>query len=141
MKWKVEAIERLKSYECASNALESLRLMVKELEMDVYSPPASRMDSPISADWVYEDFRINRLVTLELLRERVKRNETWLEAMDKALEMLDPVERQSLDWFYIRPGRGSLEEICREMGMERSSLYRLRDRALEKFTLALFGID
>jgi hypothetical protein len=32
-----------------------------------------------------------------------------------------------------------LEELCEKMQVEKSSIYRKRDKALERFTLALYG--
>ena len=37
------------------------------------------------------------------------------------------------------PQSGALDQLCEELGMERSSVYRHRDKALSKFTLSLYG--
>ena len=41
--------------------------------------------------------------------------------------------------FYIYPERGGVSRLCEELGVEQSSVYRKRDKALERFTLALYG--
>ena len=36
---------------------------------------------------------------------------------------------------------GAPERLCKELGVETSSIYRRRDKALRHFTLAYYGID
>jgi hypothetical protein len=39
------------------------------------------------------------------------------------------------------PERGNIERLCKELGMEASSVYRRRDSALKHFTLAFYGVE
>ena len=41
--------------------------------------------------------------------------------------------------FYMCPEKGSVERLCSELGLESSSVYRKRDKALRRFTVALYG--
>lgn len=141
MNWKQEAKEQLGSYECSRNALKSMRLMAKELEMDLYSPRSQTMDTPVRTDSVYEDVRLNRLVKLEQIRGRILQTQTWLEAMDSALGVLSQEERLVLSRFFIRPQKGAADQLCQDLSIERTAVYRLRDKCLERFTLALYGIS
>ena len=52
-----------------------------------------------------------------------------------------PEEKLVLQRFYLSPERGSVERLCMELGVEQSSVYRKRDKALHKFALALYGQD
>ena len=140
MNWKTEAMDRLKAYTCRRSAVQSLELLAKELEMEVYSPPAASLKAPIRTDNVFEDRRLDRLVTLQMVRERRDQNRLWLEAMDNALGALENEEKLVLYRFFIQPEKGAVDRLCQELGLERSGVYRLRDKGLERFTLSLFGI-
>ena len=141
MNWKQEAKEQLGAYDTSRNALRSMALLVKELELELTSPPPQRMDVPIHASGDRDDFRLNRLVKLEQLRSRIRQTELWLKAMDSALNALSQNERLVLLRFFVRPQKGAAEQLSQELGMERTAVYRLRDKTLERFTTALYGID
>ena len=44
-----------------------------------------------------------------------------------------------LDRFYIHPARGNAGRLCEELCMERANVYRRKDQALRRFTMALYG--
>ena len=49
-------------------------------------------------------------------------------------------EKLILHRLYIYPEKGGVERLCKELGMETSSIYRRRDKALKHFTLAFYGV-
>ena len=63
----------------------------------------------------------------------------WVDVTDHALDCLDDQSRQLLHFMYVTGQWGSATQVAREMGIERSSVYRRRDEALRKFTVALYG--
>lgn len=142
MNWKQEAKEHLAAYESNRSALRNMELLVKEMEMDIYSPPSQKLDAPIRGRGADpEEFRLNRLVTLETLRSRIRQTKIWLAAVDGALRAMSQEERLILFRFFIRPEQGAAEQLCQELNLERTTVYRMRDKSLERFTLALYGID
>jgi len=60
-------------------------------------------------------------------------------ALELALATLDADEKTILMAYATRSARASIEDLCEELHMERSSFYRIRRRAYTRFTLALFG--
>ena len=46
-----------------------------------------------------------------------------------------------LQRLFITKERDSLSRLCSELGVEQSSIYRKRDKALHRFTMALYGVD
>ena len=142
MNWKQEARDQLAAYEYSCNALRSMELLSKQLEMELYGTPGQKLDAPIrGSGGDYEDYRLNRLVKLESLRSRMQQTKTWVDAMDHALQTVTPEERMVLARLYIHPQKGALDQLCQELNMERTTAYRMRDKSLERFTLALYGID
>lgn len=141
MNWKTEAMDKLRQYRASCSAQRALAIQIKDIEADLCAPPAARPESRYKECLDYEDRRLNKLVFLELLRQRQRQNDAWLAAVDTALGELNREEKQVLHRLYIDPQKGAVEGLCQELGMERSSIYRTRDKALETFTLSLFGIS
>ena len=68
-----------------------------------------------------------------MLREygRLKRT------VERCMEQLDEEEQLVLEMMYIVPKNGNLEKLCQEFEVEKSAVYRRRDRALERFSVVL----
>lgn len=55
-----------------------------------------------------------------------------LEEMETMLQVLSPQERLVLDRMVIRPREKAAEQLCQMLEIEKSSVYRRKDRALNK---------
>ncbi len=75
----------------------------------------------------------------ELRKKRIHYLTNTLDAVDRAMALLDPVERTVIEGMCIRRTPEALEEVCEACGLERSSVYRHRARALKKLAAALYG--
>ena len=140
MNWKTEAMERLKKYEGCCHAIHNIPLEIKRLELEARSPARASLEQTAGkATGRREDKLLNNIVFRQTLRWSLEQTRQWLDATNDALQCLAPEERLILQRLYIYQEKDGLERLCRELGVERSSIYRYRDRALEKFTVALFG--
>lgn len=83
---------------------------------------------------------INNILERQELERTLEQAHIWLRSTDRALTALSKEERILLHRMYMYPQKGGLEELSKELGVETSSLYRRRDKALKHFTLALYGI-
>ena len=57
----------------------------------------------------------------------------------EVLRELSEEERRILEKMYIVPKNGNLDELCQELGVEKSSVYRRRDKALARFSVLWRG--
>ena len=57
-----------------------------------------------------------------------------------ALSLLGEDEQLALERFYIHRQEQHVERLCEELGYEKSRVYELKDRALRRFTIAMYGI-
>lgn len=57
----------------------------------------------------------------------------------RALEILTPEERLIAYRLFILPARGNVGLLCQELGVEQSSVYRKRDKMLQKVGEAMFA--
>lgn len=82
------------------------------------------------------------LAELEPSREltaRLKKTEKTLGVIKRGLAVLTPEERLVLSRFYIYREKGNPQRLCEALGVEQSSVYRRKDKALGKFTEAIYG--
>ena len=73
------------------------------------------------------------------LADRLRQTERTVACVEGALDMLTDEERFILDKMLINADRQPVLDLCEECYCEKSNLYRLRKRALGKFTMAIYG--
>lgn len=66
--------------------------------------------------------------------------ENLIKAADRAMSLLTPTERRIIDELYFRKDEHSFFDVCEICAMEKSSIYRHRDKALNKIGKAIFGL-
>lgn len=142
MDWKREAIDKLRCYEAKKTSFERAGAEMKRLEDDLTRIRSATSDStPVVGDAsAREDAIVNNIAHREELRLAMQEARRWVKIVDSGLSVLDEQERLVLDRFYIHRGKGNVDRLCAELGVEQSTVYRRRDSALRHFTLALYGV-
>ena len=74
------------------------------------------------------------------LEKALQHARCWVQAVEGALQVLSPEERLVVDRLFIFPQKGNVQRLCQELCVEQSSVYRRRERALQKVGQALYGI-
>lgn len=141
MKWKNEAMDKLRRYDAMQQALQNIPAEIERLAESACSLRGVTTDmTPVKGGGGRrEEALINNLMQrqeLEWTLEQVKR---WLDITDRGLLALKEDERLVLQRLYLRPEKGAVDRLCNELGVEQSSIYRKRDQALERFTIAMYG--
>ena len=142
MNWKREAIDKLKNYEAHRQALENIPREIKRLE-SAYTGlrSASTENAPVSGGGgTREDCVLSNIVLRDELKRRLKEARLWTAQVDKALAGLGEEEKLVLDRFYIHRAKGNAGELCERLNVEQATVYRKRDSALRRFTIALYGV-
>ena len=131
--WKISAIEKLKQYEAKQQALE--------IESTMTSIRSGANIAPVSGSkgTGKENMLLSCIVQKEELQRNLDRVKLWIEFVEKGLAVLDQDERLVLDRFFIHPAKGNIDRLCGELFIEQSQVYKRRDKALRKFTIALYG--
>ena len=142
MNWKREAIDKLKNYEAHREALENIPKEIKRLESAYAGIRSATTDgTPISGGGnTREDSMLSNIVHRDELKRRLREARLWVAQVDKALAVLDDEERLVLDRFYIHRAKGNVGELCERLNVEQATVYRKRDSALRRFTIALYGV-
>lgn len=142
MNWKSEAKEKLRRYDAMRLATINIPEEMERLEIDARSIRAARTDAtPVRGGGNRrEEAMLNNIVHRQELAWTLQQAQNWLKTTDRALTALTNEEKLILHRLYIYPEKGGLERLCKELGVENSSIYRRRDKALQRFTLAYYGI-
>lgn len=142
MNWKREAIDKLKNYEAHREALENIPKEIKRLESAYAGIRSATTDgTPVSGGGnTREDSMLSNIVHRDELKRRLREARLWVAQVDKALAVLDDEERLVLDRFYIHQAKGNVGELCERLNVEQATVYRKRDSALRRFTIALYGV-
>ena len=142
MNWKHEAIDKLKNYEAHREALENIPKELKRLESAYAGIRSATTDgTPISGGGnTREDSMLSNIVQRDELKRRLREARLWTAQVDKALAVLGDEERLVLDRFYIHQVKGCVGGLCERLNVEQATVYRKRDSALRRFTIALYGI-
>lgn len=142
MNWKTEAKEKLRKYGAMRLAVVNIPDEIKRLEIDAKGIRSAKSDAtPVAGGGNRrEEAMINNIVHRQELAWTLEQAQLWLRSVDRGFTALNSEEKKILHRLYIYPEKGNLEQLCKELGMETSTVYRRRDKALEHFTLALYGI-
>lgn len=141
MNWKEEATQKLRSYETMQRALVNLPREIDRLEAEYTGIGSQRFTGRITAreQRSREENMLNNIVQRQELQWSLDQAKMWMQTVHNALDALEPDEKGVLQHLYICPDGGGLEGLCAKMCLEKSSIYRKRDSALRKFTLAMYG--
>lgn len=131
--WKNEAIDKLRQYEVKRRSLVLIPKEVEQLEAELDSLKRVPTDES-SRDRVL-DCTMQRS---ELLKN-LKRAHLWVADVSAALDALDRDDRRLLERFYIDGKGGAATELAAEFVADIKTIYRRKDIALRKFTIALYG--
>lgn len=141
--WKQEAKEKLRRYDAMRLATINIPQELERLEIDAQSIRAARTDSATVSGGGNrrEEALLNNIIHRQELAWTLQQAHMWLQTTDRAMMTLTNDEKLILHRLYIYPHKGGLEQLCKDLGVETSSIYRRRDKALRRFTLAYYGID
>lgn len=141
MNWKFEAIEKLKEYTARKNAITSIPEEIKRLEEDAQRIRAASTDAtPVQGGGsTREDMLLTNIVHREELQRRLSDAKRWVDIVDGGLAVLSDEDRLVLDRFYIHPMRGNVDRLCDDLAIEKAAVYKRKEKALRRFTVALYG--
>ena len=143
MNWKAEAKEKLRRYDAMRLATINIPEEMERLELDAQAIRSAKTDGDVvnGGGSKREEALINNIIERQELAWTLQQAQLWLKITDRALTALSKEDRLILHRLYIYQEMGAPERLCKELGLETSTIYRRRDRALKRFTLAYYGID
>lgn len=142
MNWQTVAVQRLKSYEARKTAMEAIPERVRLLEMQFTSIRAAKTDAtPVQEEGnKREEMLVGNISQREELQKNYKIAKREVDLTEKGLAALTEREQRVLYMFYINRQHGHIDRLCSELNVEKSTVYRMKDDALRKFTMAMYGV-
>lgn len=141
MKWKNEAMDKLRKYDAMQMAKKNIPEEIRRLKSEATAMRRASLDTPFvrSSYGRREEQMLNNIAQRQELEWTLKQVKHWLSVTDRGLLALPEDERLVLQRLYLYPEKGAVDRLCAELGVEQSSIYRKRDQALERFTVAMYG--
>ena len=142
MKWNKEAVQDLRDYESLEAFIKSYPEQMKALEEDFCSLKACVTDKiPVMGGVSrVDDNLINNIAKRERLAMNYAAAQKRYNLIKEALDTLDERQRHILDCFFIHRQNNHIDALCDELHLEQAQIYRLKDQALYRFTLAMYGM-
>ncbi len=140
MNWKAEAVKDLKSYPQRKESIENIKERIKILDEQFTSLKGISVGEPVMGGFSrQEEKMLDNISERERLGFSLKIAEALVELTEKGLEVLDKKERAVLEGFYINREDNHIDVLCERLHFEKTRLYEIKDNALRKFTMAMYG--
>ena len=141
MNWQKEAVNDLKTYEARKMSIDNMKKRIHELEQKAIKLGSISSDVPVKGGGPKnEDALINNIAERDRLNQAIDAVQCLLDIIDNGLSVLNEEERKVLNEFYINRSSQHIEKLCDELHCEQANIYRIKDRALYKFTIAMYGV-
>ena len=141
MNWKQEAIEKLEQYDARKQSLRSIPTEIDRLESLARQIKGCRTDGIAvkSSGSGREDMLLSNMIQREELSWSLEQAQKWVGLVESGLSVLNEEDRLILDRFYIRGEKGAADRLAGDLCMDVKTVYRRKDAALRRFTIALWG--
>ena len=140
MNWKSEAIRDLKSYPQRKISIENIKQRIKTLDEQLVSLKGISASEPVMGGMSKQEERwLDNISERERLGFSLNIVQSLVELTEKGLKVLDEREKKVLNGFYIEPRTNHIDALCEELHFEKSRLYQIKDNAIRKFTIAMYG--
>lgn len=141
MNWRHEAIDKLRNYEAHKQALECLPKEIRRLESAYTGIRSATTDgTPVSGGGnTREDSMLSNIIHRDELKRQLKEAGLWVSQVDEALDILSDEEKMVLERLFIHPVKGAMSALSEQLNIDKTTVYRRRDKALRRFTIALYG--
>ena len=139
MNWKTEAIDKLRKFDAMRQAIHNIPKEITRLQIDATAIRNARTDSTAvkGSGGRREDALLDNLIYRQELQWTLQQAQLWVRTVSNAFHVLTSEEKLVLTRFFVYPEKGGIPRLCEELDVEQSSIYRKRDAALHKFTIAL----
>ncbi|MBQ8598914.1 MAG: hypothetical protein IJ411_02210 [Oscillospiraceae bacterium] len=141
MNWKKEAVNQLKEYPNRKDSLQSIKSRCRLLEEETTALKERELPLPLrGALSTAQDQLLSSTAEQKQLQANYHMAKLQLQWIEKGLSALDEDERMVLEGFYMIGGPCIKQDLMSDLCIERSALYELKERALRKFTMSMYGL-
>ena len=125
--YREKAVSKLKNYSAIKHQQKFLTVQLAALEDRYNHLPQDYPDKEA------------KLSTINRLKSVYRSNEEYMEFIENCIDFLNERERTVLWHFYVERTYDYIEIINEKLNVERSQIYRIKDKALETFAMLSQG--
>ena len=141
MNWKKEAKNELRNYTLLQQSIPNIKERLAEVRARKTSVKSAGDSAPVQGGGnKFEDRMLDLIVEEERLRYTLQANKIRVKLIERGLSVLTETERVVLLEFSGNRPSEAVELLRKTTGYERTQIYRIYDHALEKYTIAEYGI-
>lgn len=142
MDYIIAAIADLREYKAQLASIQNLKDAIAECQAGIDQLHTTQYDkTPVmGGESGYEDRILTNMDKLARMRTNLRMAESKVARVDRGLAVLDQEERITLERMYINSEREAIRRLCEDLNCEIAQVYRIRRRALNRFTRAMYGI-
>lgn len=141
-KWQVISVSDLTNLRRKEASIKSLEEQLEEVRIRSISVSGvnyKKVQASGRAIHNPADQWMNDIMLKEELEQQLRNVRSEVFRIHKTLESMVAEERLVLEHFYIDRKAQSIDNLVMKLHMEKSSIYRLKDRALENYVLIRYG--
>ena len=141
MNHKKKTIERLRNLPEVRLSLVNLPEQIASLEHQLVALRAARTDGdPVSGGTNHrEDQIIDIISEIDECKADLAKAKAEEQQISRSMAMLTRNERMAMERFYINDEKYAAERLCEDLGYERSQVYNIKTKGLERLARCLYG--
>ena len=140
--WIKLAIDQLKEIELKRQSLINVQERIANLKPELSSvrataaslAPAAGGELNKQESWIIDCIALERE-----LQNSERQLKIEIKSFDRAWENLTEEEKLVLESFYINRSKDYIDRLCEMFCCEKTKVYQMKDEALYKFTMQLYG--
>lgn len=141
---KSAVVNILKDYNSMQYIIDNTNKEIKEAEAELYGLKSAGFDDMPRTRNVKsnEDRVVKGIVAIDVMKERYRQALEYMNWLKPAWNELSNEEQYVLTEFYILEEEKQINavyNVCEKFGIERSSAYNKKNRALQHLALLLYG--
>lgn len=143
MKWRDMAIQDLRRYRGLVNGIKNIKERIEIMELkaqDVRISKITNMPHSNNSN-TSQDVILDNLVLKEKLKMLLVADVKLVTIFERGLGALSKQERIVLYDFYIDRQLNHIQKLEDKLHLEQAQIYRIKDKAIYKFTLNMYGIS
>lgn len=142
MDYKEIVVQKLRTHVDRAASLPQLEDRIKELRAKKGNTSAPVTDGVLrrGGSSKIEDRYISDMATMAELERNYRIASGEVDRVNRALQALDDTERRVLSALCIQHRKNAIFDVCEELCYERSHIYRIRDRAIRRMALRMYGL-
>lgn len=143
MNWQKEAIEDLKNYNNLKEGIKSLKLRINSLNNNykaIKTGDFSMQKVQGGKNKSSDERLIDNIAQRERLSLVLKADQMLAERIEQGLQALNEQERLVIEELVIKDKKNAIIELSRTLAYEKSKIYTMRNEAIKKFTIFMYGI-